>query len=418
MSKRKLLQTLMASLLIMLSVGWYGMDDVAHDSDPKQETAERPLLLAHYMPWYQTPDTSGYWGWHWTMDHFNPRQTDENGRQQIASHYMPLTGPYDSSDEAVLEYQVALMKLSGIDGVIVDWYGIDDFRDYAVINESTNKLFSYIKAAGLTFVICYEDQTVKHMVDNGYIAQDQAISRGQATMQYLEATWFNDEAYLKVDGKPLLFTFGPQYFRSAGDWQALFSVLDTPASLITLDKHMISDSLSSFPWPPMIGIDINQAVVEAYLNEFYRKARRWDYVVAGAFPGFHDIYAQAGVRDTYGYLPAEDGELFRYTLQTALDQNPDVVQIVTWNDYGEGTIIEPTEEFGYQYLEIVQTARQSIDASFVYSEDVLSLPLQLYQLRQAHSGDDELNAELDSAFNALVAGDIEAASTIINTLQN
>ena len=25
-------------------------------------------------------------------------------------------------------------------------------------------------------------------------------------------------------------------------------------------------------------------------------------------------------------------------------------QIVTWNDFGEGTIIEPTEEFGFDYL--------------------------------------------------------------------
>ena len=59
------------------------------------ERSQRPLLMAHYMPWYQTPDVTGYWGWHWTMNHFNPAQTDENGRPQIASHTMPLTGPYD-----------------------------------------------------------------------------------------------------------------------------------------------------------------------------------------------------------------------------------------------------------------------------------------------------------------------------------
>jgi hypothetical protein len=39
----------------------------------------------------------------------------------IASHFHPLTGPYDSSNDALLEYQVMLMKLSRIDGVIVDW---------------------------------------------------------------------------------------------------------------------------------------------------------------------------------------------------------------------------------------------------------------------------------------------------------
>ena len=71
------------------------------------------------------------------MDHFQPSLQDENGRPDIASYTMPLTGPYDSSDDAVLEYQILLMKLSGIDGVIVDWYGMEDFWDYAVLNEST-----------------------------------------------------------------------------------------------------------------------------------------------------------------------------------------------------------------------------------------------------------------------------------------
>src|SRR5687768_13485599 len=67
-----------------------------------QDDPERPLLMAHYMPWYQTPEVTGYWGWHWTMDHFDPSKTDANGRPEIASHYMPLTGPYDSSDPDLL----------------------------------------------------------------------------------------------------------------------------------------------------------------------------------------------------------------------------------------------------------------------------------------------------------------------------
>ena len=77
-------------------------------------------ILVHYMPWYQTPSVSGYWGWHWTMNHFNPDSLDDNGHREIASHFYPLTGPYDSRDDDILEYQALLMKLSGIDGVIVD----------------------------------------------------------------------------------------------------------------------------------------------------------------------------------------------------------------------------------------------------------------------------------------------------------
>jgi len=403
MFKRLFLLTIIIGACILSSM------DAANGQD---NMTERPLLLAHYMPWYQTPDVSGYWGWHWTMNHFDPAQ------KQIASHFTPLTGPYDSSDDALLEYQVLLMKLSGIDGVIVDWYGMDDFRDYAALNNSTNKLFDYIKKAGLTFVICYEDQSIKHMVDDGHLSADDAHSHGQNVMRYMQERWCSDEAYLKVDGQPILFTFGPQYFKSSTDWETLFSVVEPSPLLVTLDKHMVSGQLSSYPWPPMYGIDMNQAALEAYLTDFYRKAGRWDYQVGGAWPGFYDIYEEAGVRDSYGYLDAQNGDTFQLTLQTALNQQVDVIQLVTWNDYGEGTIIEPTEEFGYQYLEILQeTRRAQLDAEFAFTAADLQLPLQLFKLRKEHSGSVEINTQLDEVFAAVQHGDVETARALLGAIE-
>ncbi|KAB2867446.1 MAG: hypothetical protein F9K46_00310 [Anaerolineae bacterium] len=378
-----------------------------------RQTAGRPLLMAHYMPWYQTPEISFRWGWHWTMEHFNPRVADENGRPEIASHYMPLTGPYDSSDPDLLEYQVLLMKLSGIDGVIVDWYGIENFRDYADLNDATGKLFEYIEKAGLLFSLCYEDQTVMHMVESGHIEENERLNYGQADMTFAQEQWFTKVNYLKTNGQPLLFTFGPQYFKSASDWETLFTGLEPQPALITLDKHNVTNALCSYPWPPMQGgVTYNRAAIEAYLSDFYRKATRKDFVVGGAFPGFHDIYEEAGVRDSYGYLDAEGGEIFHYTLQMALGQNPDIIQLITWNDYGEGTIIEPTEEFGYQYLAMLQETRRTFDgADFVFTAEQLELPLRLFNLRKTHADD----SQLDEVFSKVIAGDIESAATIIDS---
>ena len=95
--------------------------------------APKPLMV-YYMPWYVAKPYSGSWGWHWTMNHFNPDVINASGERQIASWYYPLIGPYDSADPAVLEYHVLLMKLAGIDGVIVDWYGPDNYADYAINN--------------------------------------------------------------------------------------------------------------------------------------------------------------------------------------------------------------------------------------------------------------------------------------------
>ncbi|MDP7108041.1 MAG: hypothetical protein QGH41_13225, partial [Roseibacillus sp.] len=93
----------------------------ADKSDPPK------TVLVHYMPWFASKPVSGHWGWHWTMDRFRPDRTGPDGRLELASHYRPLIGAYDSSDPDVLECQVLLMKFAGISGVVIDWYGTERF---------------------------------------------------------------------------------------------------------------------------------------------------------------------------------------------------------------------------------------------------------------------------------------------------
>ena len=234
---------------------------------------------------------------------------------------------------------------------------IEDFWDYGDIHRATQALFDAVDKAGLKFAICYEDQTLRFMVDNGHLSAGEVYDHGQTVMQTLDALWFGESAYLKHDARPVLLTFGPQYFTSASDWERLMAGLDPTPALVTLDNHTESAGVGSFPWPPMhAGKDgvLTEAALIGYLEGFYRKAQVWEVLVAGAFPGFHDIYAEAGVGSSYGYLDAQEGATFRLTLDLALAQQPDVIQLITWNDYGEGTMIEPTAEFGTRYLEMVQ----------------------------------------------------------------
>jgi len=65
----------------------------------------RPMILAHYMPWYAAKPVSPTWGWHWTMNAFDPDK-EVDGRRQIASRFYPMIGPYDSGDPHVLECQL------------------------------------------------------------------------------------------------------------------------------------------------------------------------------------------------------------------------------------------------------------------------------------------------------------------------
>ena len=127
-----------------------------------------------------------------------------------------------------------------------------------------------------------------------------------------------------------------------------------------------------------------------------------------------DIYKEAGVSEGYGYLGPRNGETFKFTLQTALSNDPDVIQLITWNDFGEGTNIEPAFAYGYQYLEVIQaTSRSLAQNGFEFVSSDLSIPLQIFNLRRQYQGNQEVNARLDEAFNAIVSDNVELSKEII-----
>src|SRR2546422_475823 len=82
-------------------------------------------------------------------------------------------------------------------------------------------------------------------------------------------------------------------------------------------------------------------------------SRNPDEVIVSAYPGFNDVYDQH-LRS----LEYRDGKTLQETLEVGMEGPWPLIQLVTWNDFGEGTMIEPTHEFGYTFLEIVQQARR------------------------------------------------------------
>ncbi|HYG24783.1 MAG TPA: glycoside hydrolase family 71/99-like protein [Verrucomicrobiae bacterium] len=378
-------------------------------------------IMAYYMPWYVAKPHSAAWGWHWTMDHFDPDRITASGEREIASWYYPSIGPYDSADPAVLEYHVLLMKLAGIDGVIVDWYGPDDFLDYGINNQRTAALFEVTRRAGLKFCICFEDQTVQQKIKGGFIKAEDAIPHTQSMMRYLETNYFGDETYLRWNGRPVLLNFGPQYFHADAEWVQILSVFKTEPALFTEDNRL-PVGVGAFNWPPMWlsrapgtrGV-LSESALEGYLTGFQQNGRSWPAYISSAFPRFHDVYRKAGMRDYWGYLGDRGGETFRDTLTRALTNDSFIAQIVTWNDYGEGTIVEPTLEYGYRDLEIVQELRRKhLQPAFSHESRHLRLARRLYDLRRVGKA---ARGELDLIFNAIIAGDLSKAESRLSALE-
>jgi acetyl esterase/lipase len=314
------------------------------------------------------------------MNHFDPERIGWDGRREIASHETPLIGPYDSGDDHALECQVLLMKLAGIDGVIIDWYGTGELFDHAANHRHTERLVTWIKRARLKFAVCYEDQAVKTLPAGADVAQ------AERDLAWAERHWFGDPAYVRHDGRPVLLVFGPQHL----SWNFALASKPLVYGLPHLAKPHHLEGI--FAWPPVTGGKVSTP--EVWRKELGLIYGREEALIATAFPGFKDIYRQAGLHDSYGSIDARGGKTFVESLELAIESRAPIIQLATWNDYGEGTVLEPTRSNGYRYLEHIQRLRRAGNLAD------LRLPVVLYQSRK-RGGD---AAVLDQAAERLFAG--------------
>ncbi|HTM43590.1 MAG TPA: glycoside hydrolase family 71/99-like protein, partial [Polyangiaceae bacterium] len=319
--------------------------------------------------------------------------------RQIASHYYPLTGPYASGDPALIEYQLLLMKYSGIDGVLIDWPGAIDLYDYAKNKANAEAFIARTTAVGLTYAVVYEDQNVNIALGQGAVTD--RLAAGQADMAYARDHYFSQSNYVRVNGAPLLLVFGPQTFQSPADWQSLFSALPEKPTFLTLwgESGEAGPAASGeFAW-----------VVEnaAQLPSFYAQPPAGT-ALGAAYPGFDSFYAQGGWAGPTWTIAHDGTNTFASTLDQALAAHVSALQLVTWNDYGEGTVIEPTQELGFSLL---TTLQQKLGVNLAQAE--LELALKLYNERKLHPDDAARQMQLDAAFSALAALRFSEASTLL-----
>ena len=377
---------------------------------PRAKLHAQPLILAHYMPWYQSKDFSGSWGWHWTMNHFNPDKVT-GGRTEAASQFRPLVGLYDSNDPDLLECQALLMKTAGIDGVIIDWYGHDDYYDYAANNRNSERFAAIARRAGLRYALCYETQTVPTEIKGGKIRTEDVVKHGQDLMQWTSAHFFSSPNYVKQAGRPVFLTFGDPYYNDA-QWDQIFSVLPLkPFYFTENDRRLPTASGGGFDWPAPNGGTTGAA---REMDSFYTRSGGWSAFIPAAYPRFDDIYHEAGVGNSYGHIEDLGGKTFSNTLERALKSSASIVQLVTWNDWGEGTQIEPSVEFGYRDLETTQRLRQKyLKTPFVYKAQDLRLPVRWYLLRKRYHNDAKVYAKLNGFFPLMVSGHTAQAGQLL-----
>lgn len=350
------------------------------------------MVFMHYMPWFETKESSenNTWGIHWTMANMDPEIIDGDGKRQIASHYYPLIGPYHSGDKSVIEYHLLLMKYAGVDGVIIDWYGSFDLGDSRSNRENSEALIELIDKVGLKFAICYEDRFLDRLVDAGLAGSEENAAK--VDMQYLQANYFNHPNYHFVDGKPLLLVFGPDKLKTEEAWTNVFSVLQPKPAFLTYSGGTSLGNIAQgeFAWV----FDGDETKEDAY----YENIDAFEIPMGSAYPGFHDFYKEGGWGDNFFFLDHNNGLTLDSKLQKVKGANVDLVQLVTWNDFGEGTILEPTKEFGFSYVEKIQ-AFNEVNAS----NTVFPAILDLYTKRIENPDNAKLQKRLDQTFYYFVS---------------
>ncbi|HLV78907.1 MAG TPA: endo-1,3-alpha-glucanase family glycosylhydrolase [Chthonomonadaceae bacterium] len=332
-------------------------------ADPKPSwnlPGPAPHLLAHYMSWYQIEKGPGdatrtwaHWRWDGPGAHHDPEKRRDDGLRDIASVFYPLIGPYSSVSRAVVRYHLETARAAGIQGLIVDWYGIGDNTDAPIplLLEEADRL-------GMRIAICYEEKL--NFLWRGVKSRDEAIRDAMADLKYVVSRYTSNAAYLRRDGKPVIFQFdgwgegplGPKYF-TPEELKRILGSLPAPVAYCRqgLTPAYHPEIPGAFQWWSSSAADIRgfaeqarQMVQEGKLAFFANEIS----------PGFDDTGVW-GWGDGARVTPRAGLSLLRATFDLAFTAHPELVQIVTWNDFNEGTVVEPTREHGFQYLDALAT---------------------------------------------------------------
>lgn len=287
-------------------------------------------VLAFYYPWYNTST-------------WNPAAMSD----------LP-TITYASSDGATIDRQINWAANAGITGFISSWWGPGDQTD-------TN--FVQLLAHSATL----EDTTHYHFASSLYFECDSPGLAGTSNivqaLQYLMAHYSNDFHFFHWQGKPVFFFWDPLgHGRTLSQWASIRHQVDPNNQMIwsaegvdttLLDVfdgiHLFSGGYWGLQNNRMAAVDQGfRASVDAY-NSANGTHKIW---AAGVIPGYDDTRIP-GRNGTY-VVPRNNGATYNTSWTAAIASDPDWITITSFNEWFEGTMIEPGISYNTLYLDVTQ----------------------------------------------------------------
>ena len=246
---------------------------------------------------------------------------------------------YNSGDAAQVHRQVQDMMSRGIQGAIAAWYG----SSTTSIDSATKLLKSEAEAnAGHFEFAIMEDMGAlgTAAASNGCDVTNQLIS----DLTYVASQYESSSAYMHFNGRPVVFFFNVDAFYI--DWSRVISSVPGNPLLIFQGNNAFTRNPSEggFSW---VNINSNNPFDPQLSSQdsFYAAAQQASGLLAfgSAYKGFNDTLATWG---TNRVIDQHCGQTWLQTFSevgkfySSSNQLP-AMQIATWNDYEEGTAIEP-----------------------------------------------------------------------------
>ena len=312
------------------------------------------LVLAIHYPWYGTPTgPSGRW-WHWNharlempeervVGFHDPRRAAGPGRLDVGTTHYPEGGPYDSRDPVRIRAQLAQARAAGLDGLAVSWWGHE--REEAL---GLAELFRHAADAGLVLAPYYETGELWRRGAAGVAADLTSLLDRHGS----------EPAWLRVGGAPVVFLYASHRLRPpawdgvlsrlAAQGRRLFLIADAPSpEWLTARPDWLGRFDAVHVYTPVEFLARGRDLGEAYgmLAALGRAAGR-PFVPAVA-PGFDD----REVRTPGTVVDRAGGATYEQTWRAALSVAPPWILVSSWNEWHEGSEIEPSVEHGRRYLD-------------------------------------------------------------------
>jgi hypothetical protein len=287
---------------------------------PATALSEERLVLAFYYTWF-----------------------DEHSWSPARVPDVP-SQTYVSRDRGVMGRHIDQAKGAGIDAFVVSWYGP------RVDNNQTETNFRAMldEAAARGFRLAVDFEVTSPFFGG--------VGDVQAALQTLLNTHAKHPAYLKVGGKPVIFFWRQQRF-ATGTWAAVRAAVDPGHNSLWIEEGVDVSPLSVFDGHHLYKVTWNPPTDLSYTaNKFARFVRAAaanlgapKVYVATAMPGWDD--RKLGRGDSFG-ISREDGAYYERSWQAAIGSSPDWIIITSFNEWPEGTYIEPSQAYGNRYLEL------------------------------------------------------------------